>query len=994
MTLKALLDLPKTEESFQEIEAFLAETTDPKEILLAESFYADILLNYQQYGPAIKLLSHIMTSLKNRQDDPNYELALEKLIKAYTNDNQFDKALDAINHRKSTLPVLKRYLYFMDLIELRKAQKLSYDDLIDQALEEVLPDTIKSKFLLEKLDKYVQNKAYDLALLNIDSLKSSKLDPETIMRLTFLELDIYTEKQDARSLERLLMGKTDQTYDYYHLCLLMMLEKYRQASVFEVEHEHRFEQLDTESQFKIYGLLVKLYTKLSDKLSIDTYQKKLKSLRRTSRKIEPVEQKKQDTHIEISSKELKVDIKEKVIEVNKIRQSVVFQQTRELLKMDFHINQLVGLREKVRQLFIEAEKSHPFKEAVLFIEPNTILHYKKQRLYEKTFLKEHFFKSVLHIAHDRQEDIIESRQLLRWPLDIITGKPYDESIQYLYTYHSVFGAITIYQSIEKDIYVEDDFFNLLSVMIFNYIQKEEDNKRVETEKELFKAVYQSDLVAYRIVENELMRFNKKALELFDYPKFTPISQFVQSLKGEDQIRYKNHMNTLKSNSSLIYEYGDKLIEEHATEIRVHDKRIVLSCFRDVTEEKHYQDDLIKTAQVDQKTNIPNKFAFESLSDKYFEAKSTFLLTELKGLEAIQKLYGLSKIEAYFKRFINAHLDFFDKDVYLFDNNKLLIVLPFNDIRATEKKMKQYKEAMDVASDLKQHPFEWASGVIRYPINTTEKKIDKFYAYLSLALEKASRKTSKTFYQYFDFQDYKEEQFELSIIEQMDLAIMEETLEISFSPIVHLNTNKVFSYQVKPYLPNLSVDQNYYSLIAKKRSTIEKFDRYILKKSLKYLQTLEQHTKKYVRLTVEVDEQSIRSKDFNAYLIGLFKVFDLPYTLLEINVKSDHLTDLDFLKLKELYDLGIHIGADDFNYMINSVHFIHLKHKFSLEDIKIYDYLMLQKEYATNHGIGLVFERADQVFIQKMKSFSPIYHIESKKQLSESELTTMIKGVMS
>ena len=57
--------------------------------------------------------------------------------------------------------------------------------------------------------------------------------------------------------------------------------------------------------------------------------------------------------------------------------------------------------------------------------------------------------------------------------------------------------------------------------------------------------------------------------------------------------------------------------------------------------------------------------------------------------------------------------------------------------------------------------------------------------------------------YFDFQDYKEEQFEVSLIEQMDQAITSETLHIQFLPIIHLSTNKVFSYLVNPYLPLLS-----------------------------------------------------------------------------------------------------------------------------------------------------------------------------------------------
>ena len=83
--------------------------------------------------------------------------------------------------------------------------------------------------------------------------------------------------------------------------------------------------------------------------------------------------------------------------------------------------------------------------------------------------------------------------------------------------------------------------------------------------------------------------------------------------------------------------------------------------------------------------------------------------------------------------------------------------------------------------------------------------------------------------YFDFQDYKEEQFEISLIEHMDQAITSETLGTLFLPIVHISTNKVFSYMITPNLPELAVDSAYYALIAKKRMMTDRFDKYMLKK---------------------------------------------------------------------------------------------------------------------------------------------------------------------
>ena len=53
-------------------------------------------------------------------------------------------------------------------------------------------------------------------------------------------------------------------------------------------------------------------------------------------------------------------------------------------------------------------------------------------------------------------------------------------------------------------------------------------------------------------------------------------------------------------------------------------------------------------------------------------------------------------------------------------------------------------------------------------------------------------------------------------------------------------------------------------------------------------------------------------------------------------------------------------------MMKDVHFIHIKDKYNFDQLKVMDYLLMQKDYATNHGIGLVFEQLDEEHIKKLK----------------------------
>ena len=993
MTLDALLKLEKTESSIEAVEAFLTTELSEHDRLTAESFYADILFELASYEASMHFYMHIMANLKHKMDDPRYEHALDQMIKIYIALASYDEAEALIEKRKNTLPILKRYQYYLDLIELKKAKNEDYQTVMDQALEEVLPENVKSIFMFEKLNQYINNHEQDLALKTIYQLKMKKLDPKTLQQLELMEMDILIEQKDYQALESRLLGKTDVVYDYYHLSALIGLDKLRQASVFEVEHEYRFNDLDTDTLSKLYPLIISLYEQLSDKVSLDTYQKRFKALKKVSKPIKVVTEK-----VEIEKAPVaypKIEIKEKIVEVNKVKQSIEFEKIANLLKISLGLSNQLNLREKLRVLLIEAEKLSQFQSVVIYTTPHTIYHYKKERLYDKPFTKEHFLKSALHVAFDRQESIIEDTDLIRWDTDILTGNPYQASdIKKVYIYPSSLGVITYYQTHTLEPMFYDDFFRLLSILLFSILTKDDEKASLDHSKKLYQSIYQSDLMAYRIVESDLMRFNKAALALFDYPKHTPLNQFIADLAGDDQIKYKQFIQKLDQKQTIQYHYHNRLIEETALPFKLDNQTIILSAFKDMTDQAKSEETLLSMATKDMRYGLKNQFAFEQDVIEYFNDKTTFCLIELKDLSHLKSLYGMPVVDAYFEAFTQFSSAYFD-EIYLFDVNKIMGIIKANDIRAIEKAIKTYETAlMDSSTPMPNQHYQVNMGVIRFPINTTETKLDKFYGYLSLALEKASRKKHKNIHAYFDFQDYKEEQFEVSLIEQMDQAITSETLHIQFSPIIHLSTNKVFSYLVSPYLPLLSVDSAYYALIAQKRMMTTRFDKYMLKAAFKYLSQLEKQTSKYVRLTIEIDEETIKLKDINAYIIGLFKQYDLPYSICSIMIKSKDLQDVDFLKLKELFDLGIHISVESFEYMVKDVHFIHIKDKYNFDQLKVMDYLLMQKDYATNHGIGLVFEQLDEEHIKKLKTYQAIYHLDRKKTMDEQKLTQMVGGVKS
>lgn len=993
MTLDALLKMPHTKDTIEAIEVFLSVTSNEQERLKAYHFYADILESLDKKDQALNIYLNMIDTLKHR-DDPMFDLAIEKIIQLNIDLFAFDEALKYIEKRKSMLPILKKYLYFIDLIQLHRAQNMPYEHLIDQALDEVLPESVKVKFLIEKLDGYMSKNQFDLALIAVNQIKQKKIDPEIRLKLELIELEILLNKKLYTEMLEILNDKIDAIYDYYWLKALIGLEKYRQASVFEVEHEYRFEEKSTEEKTRIYTILIDLYERLNDKVSIENYVKKLKNIKKVESKKEIVSEPvviKNDIKPEPIVKPT-IQVKEKQNENTKINQSIAFEKVTTLIKIGLNISSDLSVREQLRTLLLSLEQDTYTKDIVIFIHPNTLMHYKKQRLYDKVFEPDTFIKTVMNIAFERQEDIIEDTDLIRWDLDIITKQPYDQSvIKKVYTYANPLGVVSFYQGDNNDPMFYDDYYKLLSTLLFNLFNKHEEQKTLDHQKRLYQAVYQSGINMYRIVENDLMRFNQKALSIFDYKKYTPISDFIKTLSGEDQIRYKRFLSKLETQDSIIFKYDNKTIEETMVKILLDQKPVYISSYKDVTKVVDEISELKEKAVLDLNYQIFNKYAFEQDIASYFQEKTTFYLLELKQQDHLRELYGLKAVEDFFKAYIQFNQKHFDQ-LYIIDTNRLIGITRFNDIRTVERFIKTYFDDITATTTPQiNQSFQTAMGVIRYPINTTETNLDKFYSYLSLALEKSNQQKLGKSYAYFDFQDYKEEQFEVSLIEQMDLAIQKEILDIRLSPIVHLATNKVFGYMITPYLDYLNVDEKYFSIIAKKRQMIDKYDKYMIRMAFKFLSDLANNLDKYVRLAIEVDATTIKQKEFNAFLIGLFKQNNLPYSIISLHLKTKDIQEIDFLKLKELYDLGIHISIDDFKYAFKDISFIHVKEKMQLNQLRVHDFLINLKDYAEKHQIGIIMDQLDDEQKRKLKGYHAIYHLDYSKILTKEKIVAMIEG---
>ena len=1001
MTLEALLKQPKTHETIQLIESFLNTSSNESEHTQAKFFYASLLTHLGQYELSNQLCETLLEELKHKEDDDLYVEVLFVMSENYIELKDYSEAKKRIEQRRRALPILKQYMYYMDLIRLAKAENEPYDQFVNKALEDAIPEQIRQTLQLDKLDGYVNSGAYDLAMDMIKQLRMRQLSPETAQKLQLIELDILTKSNHYEAILTITQNQHHPRLYKYHLSALIGLKKTHQVSIFEVEHEKEFETLSVEDQKAIYTCLVDFYDKEIDTLSAETYSKKLKQLKKIESSLsKPIERTEVEIPIEpVIKKDImieKTDIP--LVEKRYIDRSKDFEAIHTLLKTGLTLPETVSGREQARFLLEQALDQKPFSTVLIYLN-GTLKMYRKGRLYDKMIEKEDLLKSVFHAAFLKQEDIIEETDIIRWNYDVITRKPYDiETVKRVYTYAIKNGALSYYQTDDSTPTIYDDYLKLLTTLIEKTFTQEDKHATVSQKLEFYQTILDSNLIALKIETEDGVHLNLKASNLLELKQNLSSAEYTSSIKGEDQIKYqqfKQKLTTSPTPSVIRYEIRNKMFEEQVIKFNSIKDYAIVSILTDVTNTLIEHELLSQQAKIDGITGHLNTYAFSIDFEDYIDKKSTFVLIQLHGVDAIESLYGKMKTDAFFKEFADYSLKQLENSVvYTLDNHQVLMVLPYNDVRTVEKALQNYFKALkeNTSVILAKQPFLAHAGVIRYPVNTTETKLEKVMRFLQLSLEKAKRRYSHVPFQYFDFQDYQEEQFEVSIIEQMDDAITQEQLKLVFSPIIHLQTNKVFLYQVNPILDTLSVDPNYYYLIAKRRLQIDKLDKYVLKTAFHFLSQLAVKTDKYIRLSISIDEDTFRQKDFNAYVIGLIKQYDLPYSVIELSIKSTSLSGVEWLKTQELADLGIHIGASEWFYStMPSVHFIHRREPIKLDQLKTLDFILSFKDYLQNHQMGLILESIEDIDKKKLKDYPAIYVKESKMTYSEEKLIQMIEG---
>ena len=630
-----------------------------------------------------------------------------------------------------------------------------------------------------------------------------------------------------------------------------------------------------------------------------------------------------------------------------------------LLFYSHQIDHKLKLRDYLRILFIEIDKYFSFKEAYMFLnktEPNFYF-YKKERLYDKNLFENDIKDSIVSLINQTKDEIFDKPISLKHQLNLITQKPYEEDVQYLYGFPiGELGVFVVHlsQAIQDPAQHYDDF-KFIATLLYAKITDELQVKMLKNDLLVYEKMLESNLFAVRMYTKVRSTYNQKAQTLFGIDAHHHLELFMRDVRHDgvrnlqQTIDYLlTHPNEIKD---VIYHYQNKTIVETITSIKVNDQMILISAFDDQSAAVEKKEKLIEKATLDPHTGLLNLHALNEDLDEHLKDKASLMLIELGG--DLKHIYGGVDALNYFKEFGQLTKKFFQEGTtYRKDFDQLLVIIPINDIRAVTKMVKDFLKMIHQTQSLTL-PFERFQPkmtILRYPVVTNEKKKSKLLHYLDIGLEKVKRLKQET-YDFFVYRDYEEEVFEQQVIHYLNEAIEHKQLSIVFNQITDIKKNKIWQYESELSLPNLSISNHYLLTLAKKRHRLIDLEHHHIDLVCQFLTQLEKETERLIKITIPISLETFTEPSFNTYILERLKTYQVPHEFIRLKLDLE-IKGRYSAQILDLIDHGLSIDTTSLKtallYPVTALHMLIEK-----ETLKSLSYMTKIKELCDQFNMAYI-----------------------------------------
>lgn len=919
MKLKDVLALPKSKDSIELLKIFLNNPLSYHDYMAAFLHYMNILFHIQSFDVLIIDTEAVITKF----DTPNFDLFMDQAYQLYIDtlilNDDFEKAQTYINKRKEKLTYIDKHKVFLQEFEYLTKLNLEVYAYIESILELPMPKETYRFFASKLIHKSIDERKFDEADVYLQKLEETLGDTDLELKLQILAgLNDY-EKM-LKIVLPLQKNMTPMILYYFVVCYIG-LKMYQKAINLEVEYEYLMEE---ENPFKLlyFDTLLHLYKTLNNTLSIKEYEQKIKNCQTSLKK----KQKTTDIKKQVSQE---MSTQKDALNVFVPKTLETYEKMTSFLQKMTMIDLTEPFREILRHLGMISQRITPFQTLVFYMKhEKTLYFFKKDRLYDKK-LKPHQLEhtTIDYILEQGVEGHLDVHQF-EHKKDVVTELTY-QGVHHMYGYfneHIV--MLSYYKELDQSYASEDD---VLRVIFMNSVLMYQFKHQLNT------FTYQADVnhmvlkhpnIIMRIQKDGRSTFSKQAQQHFDIEEDASLNEFLEIIPVTFRSKYQEHMKKLHSfhvvESTFEFQIGEKLYKEFSVVHNYDNEALIMSVFEDNTQMIHQKQDVYVHAHTDAMTQLPNITAFQDAFETLIKEKITFLKVELS--KHIQYLYGQKNYFQYFKEFAHLTKKVCQSDsVYIVDHHHILVILPYNDVRTVTKTVKTYldKVLSWMPKSIPQEPFMPFIGALRYPVVTSDQKVDVILSYLDIALSKASLKPYP-FMHDFQYQDFESDQKEQYILDQIHEAITHKQFSIGFHQIIHQSQNKVWMYESFAYIPHLDVDEKDIKRIAKKRKRMYEFDIAHFERVCIMLKSMFDATGKYIKILIPFDKETLIHHLSLETLSHLLQRYDIPSHIIHLNIDGDFKASVHSILFEDIKRLGIDIHVSSLKtalyYNCEALHF--------------------------------------------------------------------------
>ena len=965
MTLDEVLALDFEQKSIRKIDMFLSNQPQTSyEYIKALSFKCLILHSLERDKDALKYLL-VQTQLIPNLENKSIVVLCDALIDIFIDIKNTEQAIKYIDIKRDHLKAIDSEKYIYDMIRYNKmcGNSVELKRCIIEYLGEDIPDDKRIEVLEILLSiqydehdydgfdsTYKKLEGYYLNNFMFDKLSDIKLKRSANMysKHEFERLEQYINtyiSDDTSVIDLKIMGAK------YLLEIYLLKGETRRAMILESEYHEKYTDASLEVQIAFVESALKVSEAINNRFNIDEFEAKQeeleqaiyeqkRALKKARKKVLKLEIEEEEGEKIINEKLVikHEPIKERFIEAPEMSEEPSIIEVSENYKSIENVLSTLSTRENVkfreilRNYGMEIEKRFLPCEIVIALKNSPDgYHYKKERVYEKTFSDDALELTALN------ELLVNSKKLFLLDLansffdkNPITGNKFDEEFKALIGFEMLrndekIAAITY-------VFKDNDFkdkliyetLKVLTSMLLVQLNKSLDYVDTDRFTSAKNYLYDNQDSGVKIEIDNQIDLNEKAIEIIG-AKHNKISskEYLSLIDSRDakvyRDTYREIYNRGINEANIYYHIKDKYIYE---EIHVERGPLtkIYSIISDKTEEERYSKSLLDKINFEPNTHLKTKdLLFTDIAKIISSKKFAIAIISVKNYKIFRDIYGY-EFSSDLTKLIGRNITKFEgPDIscyHLEDDQYVILFKTINDLRSVKSKVSKYLH--DLRESLEGFNYrlklELKAGIFRYTKAMRILDIKKILSFASEGLIDAYESDDDICV--YDQESYAERFKESQILLHVSEAIDDRSIQVNYKQVVNFNNNEIPYYIARLNMAKFDIDEAYFDSVISKREITEVMDKYLLKECLHEIKTFHDDTKMYYKLIIPIHRQTLVDRMFVLYLDRYLKFFKVPSEILMFNVIDD--TEKSITQVREkLLDRNIRLASNGFDFVIRN-----------------------------------------------------------------------------